>query len=157
MDEIKDYEEKWAIKSQTMQERNAANNAESVHKLDFVDFLYSLSPKTEFFIPKACIGFCVAPKYPMYKSRSEVGNSEKGYDLCGPMIIQYLEAFKELFSKYCYWHCRLCLMQICIAMLQYFKMPADTSHYDARRAEQEKKEWLDKILEQAAENLDHMM
>ena len=49
----------------------------------------------------------------MYKSRDDVGDPEKSYEqtsLCGPTVIEYLETFKVLFSKYCYWHCRLCLL-----------------------------------------------
>ena len=109
-------------------------------------WLYGISPRTQLLIRQSCIGFCSVPSHPMFKSRLEVTGPNMAYEsmtLCSPTIIDYMETFKFLFTTYCYWHSRLFLLQICIILFQIFKLPADTAFSDSKRAENEKKRWLD--------------
>lgn len=60
---------------------------------------------------------------------------------------------KDLFCTYALLHWKLCCLQLTIACLQFFKLPADTSDADIARAKKEKEAWLAKIMDTALENI----
>ena len=113
-------------------------------------FLYKLSPvRTKIFTHGTCLGFCQTPTYPIYKTRSSVDWSN--ISTCKDYIRVYLMNLKNLFSVYSVWHFRLCILQLSILCIQYYKLPAETKQEEILRAENERTKWLSEAYKSTLE------
>lgn len=100
-----------------------------------------------------CQGFCQVPKHLIFSTDKPVGSD---LQCCALFMIEYLIALVGTYSSYCMWHTKLCLFQLCFALLQYFKMPSLTSKYEEQKLKKEKS-LLKKLFEQSLRNKDFKM
>ena len=100
-----------------------------------------------------CQGFCQVPKHLIFSTDKPVGSDLK---CCAIFMIEYLIALVSTYTSYCMWHTKLCLLQLCFALLQYFKMPSLTSRYEEQKLKKEKS-LLKKLYEQSMKNKDLKM
>lgn len=117
-----------------MEYKNSRSVAESA-------FLYKLSPRrTRIFTHGACLGFCKIPQWPIYKTKAQIDWTH--LSTCKDYIGVYLLNLKNLFNVYSVWHFRLCILQLSILCIQYYKLPAETKREEILRAENERSEWV---------------
>jgi hypothetical protein len=87
----------------------------------YIDLLQDVTSSITIKDIKQCHGFCQVPKYMLY---SKTIQTSSALESCSKYMIGYLVDFVSTFRNYCMWHCQICLFQLILCCILFFKMPS---------------------------------